>query len=599
MHCEGTRVFSNLRSRLGYLFAPLAVSSLIFFLNLGGAPLWDRDEPRNAGCAVEMLEAGDWVVPIFNAELRTHKPVLLYWLMMASYAVFGVNEFAARVPSALFSVGTVLMTSMMGRRLFGSNVGTWSGVILASSIMFGVASRAATPDAILVFFVTLSIALFVHFSFPNEAETEKPIGMFPIAWRSAAAIYAAMGFAVLAKGPVGLVVPTAVIGMYLLLVRLKSPSTGNWFRQLFQLVRVFEPRHFLQTCWHMRPITALGVCAAVAMPWYAWVWYRTDGVWVEEFLWTHNVSRATGVMEGHSGPPVLFYVVAILVGFFPWSIVAIPTALQTVRAICPESTHRVRRGTVLLACWIGVFVGVFSLASTKLPSYVTPCYPAVAMLTASYVQRWRAAATFPLGWLRLGLTSFVTVGIVLLIGLPIAASRFLPGTEWLGATGLIPLVGGVATWRSIKTTNHRLATSILAGSCVAFATVLAAVVPQTIGRHQEYGELLSMTKRHAGPLISYGGLEPSWVFYGERPIQEFPATDPAELVHFLDRHPDALVITTKRHLSDVQELADCHEIVKETDYFMRDRRLLLVRKHASPLPNDARVAGTNDGPTRK
>ena len=74
----------------------MLLAGLVFFTNLGGPRLWDRDEPRNAGCAWEMIERGDWVTPVFNDELRSHKPVLLYWFTMAAYAVFGVNEFAAR-----------------------------------------------------------------------------------------------------------------------------------------------------------------------------------------------------------------------------------------------------------------------------------------------------------------------------------------------------------------------------------------------------------------------------------------------------------------------------------------------------------------------
>src|SRR5690606_24070120 len=92
------------------LLIVLAVSSFCFFLNLGGPHLWDRDEPRNAGCAAEMLAANDWIVPTFNAQLREHKPALTYWMMMLSYLVFGVTEFAARLPSALYGVGTSLLT---------------------------------------------------------------------------------------------------------------------------------------------------------------------------------------------------------------------------------------------------------------------------------------------------------------------------------------------------------------------------------------------------------------------------------------------------------------------------------------------------------
>ena len=75
----------------------VAVAALVFFTNLGGNRLMDRDEPRNAGCAAEMLARHDWVVPTFNAELRTHKPVLTYWFIMSGYAIFGVNEFGAQI----------------------------------------------------------------------------------------------------------------------------------------------------------------------------------------------------------------------------------------------------------------------------------------------------------------------------------------------------------------------------------------------------------------------------------------------------------------------------------------------------------------------
>ena len=144
------------------------------------------------------------------------------------------------------------------------------------------------------------------------------------------------------------------------------------------MLRPFEPPHFLRTCWHMRPVTAIMTAAAVALPWYVLVSLRTEGEWTREFLFTHNLSRATGVMEGHSGPPILFYVVAIMVGFFPWSILTIPAGMQ-IYSDYATATERQKRGVVLALCWIGVYIGVFSIARTKLPSYVTPCYPALAM----------------------------------------------------------------------------------------------------------------------------------------------------------------------------------------------------------------------------
>ena len=156
-----------LRQIVGHHLLIITLSSAVLVSYLGNSRLWDRDEPRNAGCAAEMLARGDWVVPVFNGELRTAKPVLLYWLIMSAYAVFGLNEFAARFPSALLGIGTVLATYHIGKRLFNPQVGLWSALLLTTSLMFNVASRAATPDASLLFFSTLALLVFAHVSFPR------------------------------------------------------------------------------------------------------------------------------------------------------------------------------------------------------------------------------------------------------------------------------------------------------------------------------------------------------------------------------------------------------------------------------------------------
>ena len=423
----------------------LAVSSLVLFTNLGGPRLWDRDEPRNAGCAAEMMQRGDWVVPVFNAELRAHKPVLLYWLIMSAYGVFGVSEFAARFWSAALAVGTAMATYGIGRRLFHAQVGLWAAVILATSLMFDVAGRAATPDSALIFCSTAALLVYVLAAFPANGT------YFPQRWWAAAAMYGLMGLAVLAKGPVGAVLPTAVIGMFLLIVRLpetvQSVHRPAWQRWLLQLVRPFSPSHFLRTCWSMRPLTAIMVILAVAGPWYAWVGWRTGGEFLRVFFGEHNLGRAAQAMEGHSGG-LWYYPVAILVGFFPWSVFAAPVVTDVaarVRQRAPWSA-----GYVFALCWIGVYVGLFSLAQTKLASYVTPCYPALALLTACFVRHWtRGLAAGWRGWPAGAIVTLGLVGLVMAVALPLAAHRFLPGEEWLGLVGLIPLLG-----RSLRSVSN-------------------------------------------------------------------------------------------------------------------------------------------------
>ena len=277
-----------------HILCIVIVGAVVLFSNLGGPRLWDRDEPRNAGCTREMLARGDWITPVFDGELRTHKPILLYWLMMTAYTLFGVNEFAARFWSATSAIGTALLTYGIGRRMFSSTVGLWAAVILVTTLMFDVAARAATPDALLMFWTTAAIAVYVwgtHIPLPqchDDTVAGVPGRLFPI-WPVAALMYGCMGMAALAKGPVGVVLPTAVIGMYLLIQRLPPRLVAaprhdalSVLVRVQSLLRPFAPQHFLRTCWSMRPLTALTVVLVVALPWYGAVAWRTEGQWVAD-----------------------------------------------------------------------------------------------------------------------------------------------------------------------------------------------------------------------------------------------------------------------------------------------------------------------------
>src|SRR5262249_5969564 len=127
---------------------------------------------------------------------------------------------------------------------------------------------------------------------------------------------------------------------------------------------------------------------AVAAPWYAWVGVETKGEWLRGFLLTHNVDRIRTTLENHGGPPY-YYVLVLLAGFAPWSVFFGP-AFCGVRNDLGTSVHfRRRDATRLLLCWILVIVIAFTIVRTKLPNYILPVYPAVALLTAGALDRWR------------------------------------------------------------------------------------------------------------------------------------------------------------------------------------------------------------------
>lgn len=602
-----------------YIFI-IAATAVVMFSNLGGPRLWDRDEPRNAGCAAEMLARGDWVVPVFNDELRTHKPVLLYWLMMSAYEAFGVNEFAARFWSALLSVGTVLMTYHLGRKLFDERAGFWAALALAPALMFSVAGRAATPDAPLIFCSTLAIFLYVVLAFPN-AENVNRSPQF--AWWKAVLIYAAMGLAVLAKGPVGLVLPTAVIGMFLLIARLpeaKEVAGRNKFVQtMVNCLRPFAPLHFLRTCWAMRPLTAIGVALAVALPWYAWVHLRTEGAWTAGFFLEHNLERATQTMEGHRGF-VLFYPAALLVGMFPFSVFLAPLVKDLVSELRKKNAWH--WGYLFALCWVGVYVVLFSLAKTKLPSYITPCYPGAALLLGAFFSRLLANRTaLSSAWLQLSAAVTLLVGLVVTIALPIASHLLLPGEEWLGAMGLVLIVSGAVCWHLVRRAQYQRMAGTFAVGAVAFTALLMAVLTQRVDSHQQNHELLAAIYARtaqtgaAAPQVGYyGSLEPSWVFYGTAPLtnlasigeHNLPAPEVSQVGNttrwqprtrvpideFLAASADHYAITTRDHWETLQtKLGSDITLLAETPYFMKKRAALVVigRKPTQAVSTAERV----------
>ena len=171
---------------------------------------------------------------------------------------------------------------------------------------------------------------------------------------------AGLGLSVLAKGPVGLVLPTAIIGMFLLIQRLpaaKEPP-NRFSHRIAVIFRPFAPFHFLRTCLAMRPLLAIGIVLLVAAPWYIAVGIKTDGAFLREFFVTHNLDRATSAMEGHRGAP-WYYPLAMLVGFFPWSIFAIPLVIETSERLRLRDKNSV--GYLFATSWICVWVGIFSM----------------------------------------------------------------------------------------------------------------------------------------------------------------------------------------------------------------------------------------------
>lgn len=590
-----------MRETIQQVLLILLVSGTIFFTNLGNSRLWDRDEPRNAGCAQEMLERGDWIVPTFNDELRHQKPVLLYWLMMTAYSVFGVNEFSARFWSVVLAMGTVLLTYGIGRRVYGSRTGVIGAVALSSCLMFDVAARAATPDSILAFCSTAALFVFVMGCFkrqPNGA-LQNVEGWFPRNLAYVVPMFALMGVGVLAKGPVGVIMPMAIIGMFLMIQNANYISGGpanenrvqQWQGWASDFVRVVSPVSFCRQLIRMRPFLAASIVLLIAGPWYMLVDMKTNGVFTEMFFVGEHFGRATTAFENHEGG-IWFYPVALLIGFFPWSVFWGPTLFWSWggKAGKPYSA-----ATRFLLCWIGVQVGLFTMAETKLPSYVTPCYPALALLTAGYIDSVsRNVSNVAKVWFYAAAGGLVFSGVLVLGGVGYAAVQYMPSQNWLALLGLIPIACGFTLFVLLRSHRKYYIPHVFSGAAVLFCWLLFGMGTVSIDHEQQSHLILTPVAKGQQAVASYGCLESSWVFYGGKPIHELTQDSECDdeltrdsywqfkpkmsLEKFADNHPDGFLITTADQVDLIERRIPKHFVrVESAEYFLKNKELILLR----------------------
>ena len=320
-------------------------SFIIFFTGIGDYGLLDKDEPRYAGCALEMLENNNWIIPKFNFQDRFDKPALFYWLIIIAYKIFGINAFTSRLPSGICAVLCVLFTCYVARVVFGKKTAFISGIILASSIEFILLGRRAATDMALCFFFSASLySLFLGY-YIKDFKIKILAGVVS-------------GLSVLIKGPVGLILPLVILTLFLAL------------RKSFDLRHV---KIYFVIC-------LFGIL--VSLPWYLAVHNATGGQFTKEFFFEHNLKRFTSVVGEHPGP-FWFYVPVLLSGFMPWTIFF----LCSLRFYVSRFFKKIKNKFIsfLMVWFLTVFI-FFSVSTTKLPTYIILLFPAISLITANWIR---------------------------------------------------------------------------------------------------------------------------------------------------------------------------------------------------------------------
>ncbi len=568
----------------GLLVAGAAAAVLL--PNLGGPPLWDDDEPRNAACSLAMWESGDWVVPTFDGRLRVEKPALVNWLHLAGFAAAGTNETGARIGSALLTILTCLLTWRIAAILFRPDVAVWSGIVMATCLWTGITGRASTPDAPLAFFTTLALWAFVRGSCTDGATWRD--GPIRISRLSAAMIGGACGLAVLTKGPVGIVLPLGGIGLFAWWQAAADPGREGTWRQRLTTAAI-------TACRGVRPGLIVATAVLVSAPWYVAVSVRTEGAWAREFFLVHNVGRFTEPMEGHSGT-LIYYPLVLLVGMFPWSMASALIGYHAVNVV--RANNAPKAGMRLLVAWIAAWVIPFSLAGTKLPGYVWPAYPAVACCVGLFVADWiRVPARTTDFWMRWAWVFLAASGVGLGVGLPVALAHIAPGCEWVGLIGLVPLAGGILAWACQSLSSRQAAGVCWAATAAASVGLLVAIGPAVIGGTGGTRHLLACLPASGigQPIASYRA-PPSTSFYGGLVADRGTVTwleEPSEVTAFLAKHPGAPLVVDGRF---AESLTAClpadYRPLRETTTLPESRHLILFGPSSLDSPDRLADAAT-------
>lgn len=518
-----------------------------FFWNLGNVGLIDETEPLFAEASRQMTVTGDWITPYFNGETRFDKPPLIYWLMAIAYKIFGVNEWAVRLPSAIAAIALVSFGfytlyryghySLSDR---GSKIVKKFPIARFLLPWIGAATMAFNPEMITWGRVGVSdmvltgcmcsalLAFFNEYARPTKSENSKSN-------KSYLAFYVLSALAVLTKGPVGIILPILIIGSFLLYV--------GKFKEVWQEIHPFKGS-----------LIFLGI----SLPWYVLVTLRNGKAYLDSFLGYHNLERFISVVNHHGGP-WYFYFLVVLIGFAPWSIylpVAIAQTKFWQRRYWSRQPRQFHLGlfAIFWLSWIFIF---FTIASTKLISYVLPLMPAAAILITLFWGDIMISNNPKLGKKLLAVDSVKPTqnqadkflylsGIFNIIFLLCLAETIIISFHWLDGDPAMPnlpevmeksglLISGSLIWLGtalflvLMLATRRISGVLIVNFIGLVAFFIIAIMPTFFvidSERQlplrELAETIVKVKKPGEEVVMISFEKPSLVFYTQNPVNFFP-----------------------------------------------------------------------------
>ena len=471
----------------------------VFGLGLGSHPLYNPDEGRYAEVPREMLATGDWVTPHLDGVKYLEKPPLMYWAVAVCLRVFGPSEWSARAPVALFGLGGVLLTYAAGRRLYGRAAGLLAAAVLATSLLYFVLARLLIID--MAVSVLIAATLFCFILGVQEPPGARRRWLFH-------GLYASAALATLAKGLIGVLVPGAVMFLWLLLL--------NQWRRL----RPF----FL-------PTGAL-IFLAIAAPWHVLAAQRNPE-WPRFYLLYEHWERffATGHKRTE---PWWFFGPVLLLGLFPW--VGFLWAALRRRLAGGWARRGENAAAWFLVLWAGFIFLFFSASESKLVPYLLPVFPALAVLIGAELAPALAAPPAGGGRWGVGLFSFLCGLLAMALGVAVLRPGILRDTAQAvalrpyayGMAAVLVLGGLAASW-AVRVRGLRPALSVLAATALGFYAILVLATPLIRPGTKPLALTLRTLARPGDRVYTYHGFFHDLTFYARREVGTVSYTDELEL----------------------------------------------------------------------
>ena len=538
----------------------LLLACTLYFPGIGRIPLFDRDEPRFAQAAREMLNSGNFIVPRFDGVLRPDKPPVIYWLMDISYKFFGVNTMAARLPSVIFGSMTLLLVYWIAGKRLGRLTGLLAALMLSVTALFFAETRLATADSVMICFTTLTMGCLwsawdswnrsvVPGQFHPQVHTLENMedgqllnqalpaaaGNFP--WKMAAVFWAAMAAGILTKGVTPIFVLCTVLALSVFTGRLpgelKKADLKKPFGSLSKLLTAAVGGGNWRWVGNLRPIRGLIFLFILICPWFIAAWLATHGKLITQMLDQNLVQRTTSGLQHHGAPPG-FYLATIWVTFWPWSVLLVPAAYHLIRRVRGRTAIVLDRTAYqFLLAWIIPAWIVFELIATKMVQYVLPLYiPLIILCADTLVQSWHRM-TDVLGAAWFAAARWVWMGIWIFLGLFVVGAAWkllvpLHGVEFKfmvpTAAALIAVgVAGAMSWNRPAwpfVTVFTFAVALLLADSISLPAIRQIAISRRAGMDMQ---LLAQRGYH---LAAAGYIEPTLVFYSGGNVKLFGGGPP-------------------------------------------------------------------------